>query len=86
MRVVGQIVLIGTIDGATGYHVNAPRPLDPALAAYEVDPGPATPLNVYAGDVYVDGQGWRDTAFLKFADEAEASAALTAVGLMPSAI
>lgn len=76
MRVVGQLVLIGVIEGVDGYHVNAPRPLDPALSAYEVDPGPATPLNVYAGDVYVDGQGWRDTAFLKFADEATAVAVL----------
>ena len=76
MRVVGQLVLVGTIDGVDGYHVNAPRPLDPALAAYEVEPGPTTPVNVYAGDVYVEGQGWCDTAFLRFADEAEARAAL----------
>jgi len=76
MRVVGQIVLVGVIDGVDGYHVNAPRPLDPALASYEVDPGPATPMNVYAGDEYTPGVGWRDTAFLRFADEGEARAAL----------
>ena len=76
MRVVGQLVLIGVIEGVDGHHVNAPRPLAAELAAYEVDPGPATPVNVYAGDEYTPGIGWRDTAFLKFADEATAVAVL----------
>jgi len=70
----------------TGYvsrsHWNIARThLTPALEAYEVTPDPDTPIVIWAGDVRLPDGTWRDTAFLKFASDAQALAALLAAGL-----
>ena len=80
-----------TVDGITtrpvtgyvsGSHWNIARTrLTPALEAYEVTPDPDTPAVIWAGDVRMPDGAWRDTAFLKFADDASALAALLAAGL-----
>lgn len=70
---------------AAGVHYNIARTaLTDGLAAYLVSPEPATPAVVWAGDEVDSETGlWRDTAFLRFDDEAEARAILTAEGLLP---
>ena len=80
-----------TVDGITtrpvtgyvaGSHWNIARNrLTPALVAYEVTPDPSTPAVVWGGDVRLPDGTWRDTAFLLFASDAEALAALLAAGL-----
>jgi hypothetical protein len=80
-----------TVDGITsrpvtgyvpGSHWNIARTrLTPALEAYEVTPDPDTPIVIWAGDVRLPDGAWRDTAFLKFASDAQALAALLAAGL-----
>ena len=70
------------IDGVPGSHWNIARThLAPSLAPYEVTPDPSTPAVVWGGDVRLPDRTWRDTAFLLFADDAEALAALLAAGL-----
>jgi len=62
---------------APGYHVNIARSdITDALGAFEVTPGPNTPANTWAGDEQGDDGCWLNTAFLAFADEAEAREAL----------
>jgi hypothetical protein len=69
-----------------GSHWNIARThLAPSLAPYEVTPDPSTPAVVWAGDERLQDGTWRDTAFLLFADEAEALAALLAAGLASEA-
>jgi hypothetical protein len=65
-----------------GSHWNIARThLAPSLAPYEVTPDPSTPAVIWAGDERMPNGMWRDTAFLLFADDAEALAALLAAGL-----
>ena len=60
-----------------GYHLNLARSALPAgAAAFEVAPDPATPARVFAGDELGEDGRFRLTAFLRFADEAEAIATL----------
>ena len=80
-----------TVDGITtrpvtgyvsGSHWNIARAILPAaLATYEVTPGPATPAVIWAGDVQLPDGTWRDTAFLRFDDDAQALAAFLAAGV-----
>lgn len=63
-----------------GYHLNvARRIVTPALAAFEVTPEPDTPLVIWAGDERGPDGRYQLTAFLRFADEAEALAAMGAI-------
>ena len=60
-----------------GYHLNVARSVVPTSAeAFEVAPDPSTPVRVFAGDERGDQGRYRLTAFLIFADQAEAVAAL----------
>jgi len=70
---------LADIDDLGGGLVNVPRPLFdtlPELAAYEVHP--VTPDRIYAGDLPI-------TVFLRFADEAQALAVLSAYVQQPDA-
>ncbi|ATC34119.1 hypothetical protein CA606_18265 [Caulobacter vibrioides] len=72
--VTGERPVIG---GRVGYHLNVARSAMPAGAAgYEVDPEPATPTRVFAGDWRGEDGRWALTALLLFPDEATAIAAL----------
>jgi hypothetical protein len=60
-----------------GYHLNVARGLiTPDLDAYMVTPEPVTPLRVCAGDQPDEDGRYSLTAFLVFADEAQAREAL----------
>lgn len=62
-----------------GYHLNVARSiLTPTTELYEVTPDPATPVRTWAGDVRGEDGRWRETAFLRFADETAALAVMSA--------
>lgn len=72
------------IEGEGAYLVNVFRPAVPASAAlFEVTPDPATPARVFAGDELGEDGRFKLTAFLRFADEAEAVAALPGLWFAP---
>lgn len=61
-----------------GYHINPSRSLvTPEMAQFEVSPPPVTPVQIFSGDTQDESGQWQLTAFLVFADEAEAEAVLS---------
>lgn len=60
------------VDGVAGYHLNVAPEVGAGLEAYQTFP--RNPRRVFAG---------ADTVFLRFADEAEAHAALGAYWIEP---
>lgn len=72
--------LLGFVPGV---HYNVTRhAMCPALAPFEIAPGPETPREVWAGDSIDPETGrWRETVFLQFPDDETARAALTEAGL-----
>lgn len=65
------------VEGDPAYLVNVSRSALPAEAvAFEVTPDPATPTRVFAGDELGEDGRLKLTAFLRFASEEEAIAAL----------
>jgi hypothetical protein len=65
---------IGAIEGVEGFHLNVAPEVAEGLDGYRVEP--ATPQQVFAGESTV-------TAFLRFADEAEARSVLSAYWTAP---
>jgi hypothetical protein len=69
-----------------GYHLNVARSLmTPDLDVYEVTPEPITPLVTFAGDAPDEAGRYALTAFLVFADEAQAVEALPGLWSEPVA-
>ncbi len=75
----GERVLAGW---APGVHYNISRTaMTEGLEPYAIEP--TAPAVVWSADARTAPDGpWRDTAFLRFADETEAQAVLMAEGLM----
>lgn len=68
--------VIGEVEG---YHLNVAREIvTPVMAVFEVTPDPATPFRTFSGDACDDDGRFVLTAFLRFADEAEAIEAMGA--------
>lgn len=73
------------VEGDAAYLVNVSRSALPAGAeAFEVTPDPATPARVFAGDELGDDGRFKLTAFLRFADEAEAVDTLPGLWFAPA--
>ena len=77
----GERPVTGTV---AGYHLNVARSLmTPELDLFEVTPEPATPLVAFAGDAPDEAGRYALTAFLVFADEDAAKAALAGLWFEP---
>lgn len=77
----GERPVTGTVPG---YHLNVARQaLSPEHAVYEVTPEPRTPIRLFAGDEANEAGRYSLTAFLVFADEDEAKAALPGLWFEP---
>ena len=74
------------VGSVSGYHLNVSRGImTPDLGGYEVTPNPRTPVCVFAGDEPDEFGVYALTAFLSFADEDEAKAALAGLWFEPVA-